>query len=97
MIKRAGREASSAFRAVTCLEKRNGQEKTIKWLPFIRPDGDLVYFVDKRRGELIQYHMGGNYGKYEQVLRLCTLGPDCEAIPYVPCFSRSLALDTETC
>jgi hypothetical protein len=53
MIKRAGREASSAFRAVTCLEKRNGQEKTIKWLPFIRMGISSTLLT---RGEVNSYN-----------------------------------------
>ncbi|CAD6220799.1 unnamed protein product [Miscanthus lutarioriparius] len=59
----------------------------------IHPDGNFVYFVDHRKGELIQHHMSR---QYEKVLRLCTLGHNYRAVtPYVPCFSRSSALETD--
>lgn len=59
------------------------------------PHGDLVYFVDRRNGDLIQYDMGSSYPEDEQVLRLCNLGHNFRAvIPYVPCFSMSSALHT---
>jgi hypothetical protein len=59
----------------------------------LHPDGDLIYFIDRRKGGLIQYDLGDNYREDEQVLRLCTHIHRFRAVsPYVPCFTRSTAL-----
>ncbi|CAN6165769.1 unnamed protein product [Urochloa humidicola] len=59
------------------------------------PDGNLIYFVDHKKGGLIQYDVGGNYPENEQVLRLCNHCHSFDAVtPYVLCFSWSSALDT---
>lgn len=61
----------------------------------VHPHGDLVYFVHRGNGDLIEYDMGGSYPEDEQVLRLCNLGHNFRAVtPYVPCFSMSSALHT---
>ncbi|CAN6222918.1 unnamed protein product [Urochloa humidicola] len=73
-------------------EECRGEDYTVV---AFHPDGNLIYFVDHKKGGLIQYDVGGNYPENEQVLRLCNHYHSFDAVtPYVPCFSWSSALDT---
>ncbi|CAN6197442.1 unnamed protein product [Urochloa humidicola] len=66
-------------------EECRGEDYTVV---AFHPDGNLIYFVDHRKGGLIQYYLGGNYPGNERVLRLCTHCHSFGAVtPYVPCFS----------